>query len=527
MSQLLPQTSAHELPASAGTGALAAESSAATASATTTTASALLTGSSADAYAELLHEVVDTLAERFRTVDAPSIGPDRHALERLVEDVDLDGSGIGDRAALAEADALYARNAVWFHHPSYLAHLNCPVVLPAVAAEAMLAAVNTSVDTFDQSLVATHMEQRLVRWAAGLVGFESGDGVFTSGGTQSNLQALFLARERALRADPRERTDALPRLRVLTTAASHFSVARSAHLLGLAADAVIAVDSDADGRMDPADLRERLAALEAAGEHPMAVAVTAGTTDRGIIDPLPAIAEACEEAGVWLHVDAAYGGGLLVSERRRHLLTGIERADSVTIDFHKTFFQPVSSSAILVRDPTDLRAAAWHADYLNPAAEAASAEAEPNQVDKSLQTTRRFDALKLWTTLRSLGPTRLGEMVDAVCDLALEVRALLLADRDFTVLGTSDLSTVLFRFQPEGVDDRTADGHVALIRRILFQSGRAMVARTTIDGTPWLKLTLLNPEATVTDVAAVLDLVRATGRGLLAGSRLAAEGSER
>ncbi|UQN30266.1 pyridoxal phosphate-dependent decarboxylase family protein [Brachybacterium kimchii] len=535
MSQLLPQTSAHELPASAGADAPPAQPSAATApaastaTATATTASttALLNGSSADAYSELLHEVVDTVAERFRTVDAPSVGPDRHSLERLVEDVDLDGSGIGDRAALVEADALYARNAVWFHHPSYLAHLNCPVVLPAVAAEAMLAAVNTSVDTFDQSLVATHMERRLVQWAAGLVGFASGDGVFTSGGTQSNLQALFLARERALRADPRERTDVLPRLRVLTTAASHFSVARSAHLLGLAADSVIAVDSDADGRMDPADLRDRLAALEAAGERPMAVAVTAGTTDRGIIDPLPAIAETCEETGVWLHVDAAYGGGLLVSERRRHLLTGIERADSVTIDFHKTFFQPVSSSAILVRDPSDLCAAAWHADYLNPAAEAASAEAEPNQVDKSLQTTRRFDALKLWTTLRSLGPGRLGEMVDAVCDLALEVRTLLLADRDFTVLGTSDLSTVLFRFQPEGVDDRTADGHVALIRRILFQSGRAMVARTTIDGAPWLKLTLLNPEATLTDVAAVLDLVRATGRGLLAGSRLAAEGSER
>src|SRR5690606_1127521 len=168
-------------------------------------------------------------------------------------------------------------------------------------------------------------------------------------------------------------------------------------------------------------------------------------------DPLDPIAEACSEAGAWLHVDAAYGGGLILSRRRRPLLDGIERADSVTVDFHKTFFQPVSSSAVIVRRPADLAATAWHADYLNPAA-----EAEPNQVDKSLQTTRRFDALKLWTTLRSLGADRLGEMVDAVCDLAAEVHSLLERDRDFTVLGPTDLSTVLFRFQPAHVPDEVA-----------------------------------------------------------------------
>jgi L-2,4-diaminobutyrate decarboxylase len=118
-------------------------------------------------------------------------------------------------------------------------------------------------------------------------------------------------------------------------------------------------------------------------------------------------------------------------------------------------------------------------------------------------------------------------MVDAVCDLAIEVRELLEDDPDLHVLGTTDLSTVIFRFRPAGLDEARADELQPLIRRILFHSGRAMVARTTLDGTPWLKLTLLNPEATLADVAAVLDLVRATGRGLLAGSRLAAAGEAR
>lgn len=520
MSELLQQVSGPSLPTPEP--ALAPSPTAAADG-----AGVLLGARSAGAYAALLHEVVDRLADRFRTVRAPSSGVDREVLEELVAAVALDGTGIGESAALLEADELYAAHAVWFHHPSYLAHLNCPVAVPAVAAEALLAAINTSVDTYDQSLVGTLMEQRLIRWTAERLGIPGGDGVFTSGGTQSNLQALFLAREAALRVDPRPRPAAIAELRVLTTAASHFSIARSALLLGLPEDAVVPVPADRRGRMDPAALRTLLDEQAAAGAAVMAVVATAGTTDRGVIDPLGPIAEACAEAGAWLHVDAAYGGGLILSQRRGHLLEGIERADSVTVDFHKTFFQPVSSSAVIVRRPADLAATAWHADYLNPAAEAASPEAEPNQVDKSLQTTRRFDALKLWTTLRAVGADRLGEMVDAVCDLAAEVHALLEGDRDFIVLPPSDLSTVLFRFQPAHVPDEVADAHVALIRRILFQSGRAMVARTVVDGCPWLKLTLLNPEATLTDVAAVLDLVRATGRGLLAGADLAAEGSGR
>src|SRR5699024_2085187 len=223
-------------------------------------------------------------ATRPRSVRPPSVGADRRHRERLVEGVDLAGPGVGDAAALDEAGSLYAAHAVWFHHPSYLAHLNCPVVLPAVAAEAMLAAINTSVDTYDQSLVATLMEQRLVRWTAERIGFAAGDGVFTSGGTQSNLQALYLARSRAERTAGEEPAALPPRLRVLATEAAHFSVTRSARLLGLGEDAVLPVPADADGRMDVAALRQALASVDTAGELPMAIVATAGTTDRGLID---------------------------------------------------------------------------------------------------------------------------------------------------------------------------------------------------------------------------------------------------
>ncbi|GII99135.1 L-2,4-diaminobutyrate decarboxylase [Sediminihabitans luteus] len=481
--------------------------------------SALLSAATAERYATTLHGVVDTLAERFATTTQPFSGASREQLEQLVDAVDLDTAGEGTQAALDEIGDLYLRHAVWFHDPAYTAHLNCPVALPAVAAEAVLAAVNTSVDTYDQSTVGTLMERRLVEWTARRIGYAQGDGVFTSGGTQSNLQALFLARESALRAlgaaEGEARTAATARLRVLATASSHFSVGKSALLLGLAHDAVVEVPADASGRMDPASLSVVLHDVAAAGQHVMAVVATAGTTDRGCIDPLDAIADACDPTGAWLHVDAAYGCGLLVSPTRRHLLAGVERSRSVTVDFHKSFFQPVSSSALVVREPADLAPVAWHADYLNPLA-----NAEPNQVDKSLQTTRRFDALKLWVTLRALGPDGVGRMVDAVCDLAAQVHAALADDPDLHVVAPTQLSTVLFRYEPAGLDPARADAIVPAVRRLLFDSGRAIVTKTVIDGRPCLKLTLLNPDSRLEDVLRVLELVRTTAQVLADPDRL-------
>ncbi|WP_315072467.1 pyridoxal-dependent decarboxylase [uncultured Microbacterium sp.] len=463
----------------------------------------LLTSSTVDVYRSQIARTASRVAARFTETTQPTSGASLAELQNLVDRVDLAGSGIGTASAIREIDDLFLAHAVWFHHPLYAAHLNCPVALPAVAAETILAAVNTSVDTYDQSTVGTLMERRLIEAVTGWVGFASGDGIFTSGGTQSNLHALFLAREAALAAVGGSRTTSMSRLVVFATASSHFSVGKSSLLLGLADDAVIEVADDSAGRMLPADLDAAVSAAVAEGRVPIAVVATAGTTDRGVIDPLASIAAVCDARGLWLHVDAAYGGGLLVSSRRRHLLAGIERARSVTVDFHKSFFQPVSSSALLVRYPRDLVAGAWHADYLNP-----RENDEPNQVDKSLQTTRRFDALKLWATLRSMGTAQVGELFDAVIDLATAAGDLVDADPELELVGRTQLSTVLFRARPGDVPPAVQDELVAGVRRVLFESGRALVAKTVIDGRPCLKLTLLNPEATLDDVRTILDIVK-------------------
>ncbi|GAA1173785.1 pyridoxal phosphate-dependent decarboxylase family protein [Nesterenkonia xinjiangensis] len=467
-----------------------------------------LRGESSAAYDALMADVSSRIAQRLASSEAPSTNTPQRELAERAAHLDLDGPGIGGQALLEELDELFLAEAVWYHHPAYLSHLNCPVDLNAVAAESVLAAVNTSVDTYDQSRIGTFIERRIVSWMTDRIGFARGDGVFTSGGTQSNLQALFLAREAALTGTSGpSRSVRQQQLVILTSPQSHFSIAKAALILGLRDDAVITVATDQAGRMDPAALRRALQDVAGDGRVPMAVAATAGTTDRGVIDPLEQLAEICRGQRVWLHVDAAYGCGLLASARHRHRLAGIEAARSVTLDFHKAWFQPVSSSALVVRDAADLGRGAWHADYLNPAD-----GGEPNQVDKSLQTTRRFDALKLYATLRGAGPDAVGRAWDALLELTGEVRRHVEDHPELDLLATSDLTTVLFRWQPPGVSEQDADALVSLARQVLQESGRVMVARTVLDSRPCMKLTLLDPETTVEQVAESLEEVCACAR---------------
>lgn len=470
---------------------------------------ALLDATSTDDLAAQLAATRDHLVAAFSGARRPLSGIEPDAARRMVGAIDLDRPLSGIDEVLDEVRRVYLDHAVWFHHPSYQAHLNCPVALPAVIGDVIATAVNSSLDTWDQSGPATHMERHLVAWTAQRLGLgPDADGIFTTGGTQSNLQALLLARGEALAAGA-----ALADLRVLTSADAHFSSRKAAMLLGLGEDAVVEVATDPHGRMDVEALDAALTGLADDGLVAMAVVATAGTTDRGAIDPLASVGRACRRHGAWLHVDAAYGGGLVTSRRRRHLLTGIERADSVTVDFHKTFFQPVACSALVVARRATLRHVTHHAAYLNPASDVA--EEIPNQVDKSLQTTRRFDALKLWTTLRTLGPDRIGELLDTVVDLAASVREDLVGDPDFAVLPHGDLSTVLFRFVESDVHDDVLDEVNAAARRALYASGLGAVARTRHAGRTWLKLTLLNPATTLADVRGVLDLVRGHAREAL------------
>ncbi|MDV8001795.1 pyridoxal phosphate-dependent decarboxylase family protein [Rhodococcus sp. IEGM 1408] len=469
-----------------------------------------------------------------RTTPRSSASPSHLAAQTAAVDLSTPLGTLEE--ALVEVRGLYLDHAVGYHHPRYLAHLNCPVTIPALAAETLATSVNTAVETWDQGTSACLIEQKLIDWTTGLIGFDRAeptrpqqirpDGVFTTGGTQSNLQALFTARENrlarpapatgdaAVPGTPADRCARMSRLRIVTGEHAHLSVVMAARLLGLAPDAVIVLPGNGD-QLDPATLDRALASVVDAGNEVAAVVALAGTTDHGVIDPMRSIGRVCRRHDVWLHVDAAYGGGLLVSPTRRDLLDGIELADSVTVDFHKTFFLPVAASALLLRDGSHFRHSTVSADYLNPA------DGDTHAVDKSLQTTRRFDALKLWMTLRVIGADGIGRLLDSAIDVAERTARTVEADPLLELVRRPELSTVLFRPRPPGADDDEADSLVRPVRDALFAEGRSVVAATVIDGRPCLKLTVLDPNLSEEDVAAVLADVREAALYLAVGFRQA------
>jgi L-2,4-diaminobutyrate decarboxylase len=310
-------------------------------------------------------------------------------------------------------------------------------------------------------------------------------------------------------------------LRVLCLAGAHFTGKQAAHHLGLGESAVVTVPTDEDGRIDSDALDVTLAALDGREAEPFALVGTVGTTDFGSVDPLAALADRAAERDLWFHADAAYGGALALSDKYDGLLEGIERADSVAVDFHKLFYQPISCGAFLLRDGDDFQWMARNAPYRNP--EADESAGVPNLVGKSVQPTRRFDALKPYVAFRALGRTRLGALVERTLDLADGAAALVGAADDFELLHQPTLNTVVFRYRPRVETD---DGFVsrlnATIRRELLRDGRAVVARTDVDGVTSLKLTLLNPTATLEDVAAILEAIRDYGATIAARREVAA-----
>ncbi|HYA26032.1 MAG TPA: pyridoxal-dependent decarboxylase, partial [Terriglobales bacterium] len=262
-------------------------------------------------------------------------------------------------------------NSVIVTHPNLIAHLHCPPLIVAQAAEVVINALNQSMDSFDQAPAATVLEEKLVAWLcrqAGL-GAQAG-GVFTSGGTQSNYMGLLLARDSCIQKNWNcsVQSQGLPaqarRLRILCSDVAHFTVEKSAAQLGLGTEAVVRIPTDESFRMDLKMLRSALTELRRDDLIPMAIVATAGTTDFGSIDPLAELARAAHDAGAWVHVDAAYGAALLFSGQHRGLLEGIELVDSSSMDFHKLFWQPISCAAFLLRDSSQFQLMKMNADYL-------------------------------------------------------------------------------------------------------------------------------------------------------------------
>ncbi|MEV0226573.1 pyridoxal-dependent decarboxylase [Streptomyces sp. NPDC050704] len=400
----------------------------------------------------------------------------------------------GDEDALRNLVHAFAAGAADPADPLCTAHLHCPPLAVATAADLAASALNPSLDSWDQAPAASELETLVTAALAAEVYADTGrphtnrtpaqgDALVTTGGTESNQLALLLARELH------------GRVQLVCAADAHHSLRRATWLLGLPEPVTVPAPT---GTMDPTALDETLTRLP--GPHSsLLVAATAGTTDAGLIDPLPAIADLCDTHGARLHIDAAYGGGLLFSTHHRPKLDGLARAHTVTLDLHKLGWQPIAAGLLAVQDKHDLAALAHRADYLN--ADDDTEAGLPDLLGRSLRTTRRPDTLKIAVTLKTLGRTGLGALVDQVCSHATEFAELIHEHPRFELYAPPIISTVLFR------PTNATDTAVAAVRRTLLTQGRAVLGRARLDNRLWLKATLLNPHTGPGDLAALLKLV--------------------
>jgi len=474
--------------------------------------------SSQEIFAQNIQRALEEIApvmERDKFYSGASVQDLKQKMQAILHQ---EAEGLSLEEALREIKDLYLDHAITFHHPTYIAHLNCPILIPALVGDFIASTLNTAVETWDQSTSATLIEQEMINWACRLFQLpKNSDGVFTSGGTQSNFMGLLMARDHyaytQLGANLKQ-NGAIPEMskfRVFCSDKAHFSVKKNAALLGLGYDAVVTVATDERFKMKPKALEEAIRQEKQQGNLPIAVFATAGTTDFGSFDPLVEICAIAKAHEMWFHVDGAYGGCFAMTNTHGHLFEGTQYADSITVDFHKSLFQPVCSSVFLVGDQQNFRYVSHYADYLNPI-ETKEAEFQ-NLITKSIQTTRRFDALKLWFTLRMVDEASLIYYLERVHRLALDAYELLLKEDCFELAHFPELSTVVFRYRLPTLEDGDQQDEINLfIKDTLFKSGQASVASTRLNDRIYLKFTLLNPQSTKEDIQHIIQLMVAQGK---------------
>jgi L-2,4-diaminobutyrate decarboxylase len=389
-------------------------------------------------------------------------------------------------------------------HPAELAHQVAVPDVPAAIGDLVHGITNNPMGIYEMGPAAATIEVEVVAWMLGQIGFEPGaaGGVLTHGGSLANLTALLAARARA--APHAWQRGAPSDLSLLATPAAHYSLARAVAILGLGADAIVALPTDDLDRLDPARMHEGLVASRAAGRRPFALSVAACATATGLHDDIAAAGAFCAEHGIWLHVDAAHGASGLLSPRHRALLTGIERADSVIWDAHKLLRVAGLCAAVLVRDATTLdHAFRQQASYL-------FYEREGEGVDllsRTVECTKAALGLKLFLELAARGERGLGDDVAARYDVAHEAWELLCSHKAFSCPYEPETNILCFRV--DGDDD-----HQLLVRDRLMACGDVHLSSTLIGGRRHLRIVVTSPATTRSTLQHTIEQIASCSRAI-------------
>jgi aromatic-L-amino-acid/L-tryptophan decarboxylase len=404
-------------------------------------------------------------------------------------------------------------------HPGFMAYISGSGTVPGAAADLLAAGFNPNVGGWTLSPAATELELHLMRWLADRFGLPAGaGGLMTSGGAASNLTALKAARDARTEGDVRRDGVSGLRLVLYASTEAHATIAEAADMLGLGERAARAIATDDAHRMRVDDLRRAVTDDLAAGMHPFAIVATAGTTATGAIDPLPQVADLCAEHGLWLHVDAAYGGAAVLAPELRPLLQGIERADSIAFDPHKWLYTPQSSACLLVRDPRNLlRSYSIDAAYVRD--DATLSGRGTNMGELGPQWSRAFLALKVWLSLAAHGTEAYGRRIAHDVELARYLDQRVREHPDLEPMCPVTLSIACFRYAPAaaGLDAPELDALNERLMVAIRRDGRAFPSNAELGGRYCLRACLVNHRTEAADIDALVDATVELGAGLLAG----------
>jgi len=436
-------------------------------------------------------------AEARRTFFGPSLEPAPAPVSPSVSGVVL--------AEFRERVAPYAFNA---QHPGSFSYFTPPPLPMSIAGEVLAQWLQQSVDVWAAGPVGAFVEEEVVAWLRGLVGLGDGSwGVLTSGGVMANVMAMTIARDlhlarlHGLHGPPRG--GVLERARVYASDQAHFSIERALDILGFPPETLRIVPSDERFRLHAGPVAEAIAGDRASGHVPFAIAAVSGSTNTGSVDLVGELADLAERERLWLHVDAAYGGAARLSSRDAGRVPDLERADSVTIDPHKWFFQAYDIGALLVRRRENLQQTFHRMPeyYRHPRPE----DAPLNWFEYSMEGTRRFRALKLWLSWKHLGTEGFGRLIEHNDDLAAYLARRCRETAGFQVLPSEpELSVVCFRHVPTDLGPDHLNEYQDRLQVALEASGQAWVSTTKLHGHTYLRAGIVNYLSTQADVDRML-----------------------
>ena len=478
---------------------------------------------SAEQFADIGHRLVDDVADLLASIRERPVGPGetpQQVRARLDADAGLPPDGADPARLVADATRMLVDHSIYNGHPRFFGYITAGPAPIGILSDMLAAAINPNVGAWALSPMATEIEEQTTRWLAELVGFPAGGGgVLVSGGNVANMLGFWTARAAKAGWDVRRRGMAgaeARALRVYAGRGTHTWIQKATDLSGLGFDAIHWVDVDDRERMDPDALVAAIEADARAGERPFLVVGTGGTVSTGAVDPLPRLREICDEHGLWMHVDGAYGAFAAASALAPDDLRGLALADSVALDPHKWLYAPMEAGCTLVRDRDALLSAfSYRPEYY------AFEDAGTNFFELGIQNSRGFRALKVWMILKHLGRDAYVRTLEQDIETARAFFEICVADPELEPL-TNGLSITTYRYVPTELAARADEPAVAeylnrlhqVIRDRMEHGGDAFVSQALLGKVFALRMCVVNFRTTLADVRRLAEITVELGRAV-------------